>query len=75
MVIKNSRVNGAFPFCDIFAEAVEKPRLINIVFKYLRLVDAPHHDMMQGSRHIQSRLSRHEVIVFNTNRFVNVFAR
>ena len=35
MVIKNSRVNGAFPFCDIFAEAIEKPRLINIVIKYL----------------------------------------
>ena len=46
---------------------------INI--KYLSLVDAPHHDMMQGSRHIQSRLSRYEVIVFNTNRFINVFAR
>ncbi len=46
---------------------------INI--KYLRLIDAPHYDMMQGSRHIQFRLSRHEVIVFNANRFVNVFAR
>ena len=75
MIIKNSRVNGSFPFCVIFAEAVEKPRLINIVIKYLRLVDVPHHDMMQGSRHIQSRLSRYEVIVFNTNRSVNVFAR
>ncbi len=59
MVIKNPHTNGAFPFCDIFAEAIEKPRLINIVFKYLRLVDAPHHDMMRGSRHIHSRLSRH----------------
>ncbi len=46
---------------------------INI--KYLRLIDAPHYDMMQGSQHIQSRLSRHGVIVSNANRFVSVFAR
>jgi hypothetical protein len=54
-------VDGAFALSDIVAEAFQEKGSVLVVIEDGRFVDAPHHDMMQGTGNIQSGLSRHEL--------------
>ena len=54
---------GAFPLKNVLSEAFKEPRLVLIVVEYSCLVDPPHHDVVQGSWYVQSRLAWHGVII------------
>ena len=56
-------VDETFPVGNVLPEALKEPRLVLIIVEYLRLVDSSHHDMVQGSGYVQSRLTWHEVIL------------
>lgn len=51
-------INRTFPLCYILSKSFQKARLVLIVVEYVGFVDSPHHDMVQGSRYVQSRLAR-----------------
>lgn len=63
VVHEDPGIYGTFPFDYILPESFQKARLILIVVEYVGFVDSPYHDMVQGARYIQSRLTWHEVIV------------
>jgi len=63
IVHEDPGIDGTFPIDHILSEAFQKSRLVLIVVEYVCLVDSPHHDMMQGSRYVQSRLAWHGMIV------------
>jgi hypothetical protein len=58
-------IDGTFFLYSVPSEALKKTRLVLIVVEYVSLVDSPHHNMVQGSGHIESRLTWHEVILLN----------
>ncbi len=70
VVHENPGINGTFPLHNVLSEAFKKARLVLLVVEYVCLVDSPHHDMVQGSRHIESRLAWHGVILWNSTPLV-----
>jgi hypothetical protein len=74
VVHKDPGIDGTFSLNNILAEALKKARFVFIVVKYVGLVDAPHHDMVQGSGYVQSRLSWHGGIVLQGGGFVKLIA-
>ena len=68
-------IDGTFSVDNVLSESFKEPRLVLIVFEYLSLVDSPHHDMVQGSGYVQSRLAWHGVILLNMAWFVKLIAR
>jgi len=75
VVHEDPGIDGAFPFHYVLTEAFEKARLVLIVVEYVCLVDSPHHDMVQGSEDIESRLAGHGVIVVMRAGFVKLIVR
>jgi hypothetical protein len=49
--------------------------LVLIVFEYSGLVDPSHHDVVQGARAVQSRLSGHREIIETPSFFVKLIAQ
>ena len=56
-------INRTFSLDNFLSKAFEKTRFILIVVKDVGFVDSPHHDMVQGSGYVQSRLAWHGVIL------------
>ena len=74
VVHEDPGIDGTFPLDNILSEAFEKARLVLIVVKDVGFVDAPHHDMVQGSRYVESRLAWHGVILLKGAGFVKLNA-
>jgi hypothetical protein len=60
--MRTQGIDGAFPLKNVLSEAFEKAGLVLIIVEYVRLVDSPHHDVVQGSGYVESRLAWHRVI-------------
>jgi hypothetical protein len=63
VVHEDPGIDGTFSLYYILSEAFQKARLVFIVVEYAGFIDSPHHDMVQSSRYVQSRLAWHEMIV------------
>jgi hypothetical protein len=72
VVHEDPGIDGTFPFYHILPEAFEKERFILSVVEYVSFVDSPHHDVVQGSGYVQSRLAWHGMIVLKRAGFVNL---
>ncbi len=71
VVHKDPGENGAFAVAEGLAKTFQKKSLVLIVSEYVRFVDSPHHDMMQGTGDIQPRLAWHGAILSNVKPYVN----
>ncbi len=49
IVHEDPGIDRAFPVHDVLAETLDEPGFVLIVFKYVRFIYAPHHDMVQGA--------------------------
>ncbi len=63
VVHEDPGIDGTFSVCNVLPKPLKKLRLVLIVVKYVGLVDSAHHDMVQGSGDVESRLAGHEVIL------------
>ena len=45
-------VDGSLGFSDVLSESLKEPGLVLIVFENGGSVDAPNHDVVQGSRNV-----------------------
>ena len=59
VVHKHPCIYGAIGFKDILAEPFQECGFVLLVLEYFRSIDPPHHDMVQGSGHIESCLAWH----------------
>jgi hypothetical protein len=62
-VHKNPGIYGCARFCNVFTQALEKSGLVFVVRKYCGFVYPSHHDVMQGTRNIETGLSWHEATI------------
>jgi hypothetical protein len=56
-------INGTCSFDNVLPEAFKKSRLVLVVFEYVRFIDPSHHNVVQGSWYIESRLPWHEIVL------------
>ena len=63
VVHEDPGIDRTFSLDYILSKSFQKPQLVLIVIEYVGFVDSPHHDMVHGSRYVQSRLTWHEMIV------------
>lgn len=75
VVHEDPRIDGAFPLNNVLPEAIEKASLVLVIIEYVGLVYSPHHDVVQCSGYIQSRLAWHGMILLRRAWLVNINVR
>ena len=72
VVHEDPGIDRTFSLDNVLSEAFEKTRLVLIVVEYVGFVDSPHHDVVQGSGYVQSRLAWHGMILLKRAGFVKL---
>ncbi len=67
IVHKDSGTDAALPFGHGLTESLKKLSSVLVVLEDYGLVDAAHHDMMQGAGDVQAGLSWHKMILSKVN--------
>jgi hypothetical protein len=65
VVHEDPGIDKTFSISNVLTEAFKKLRLVLVVFEYLGFVDSPYHNVVKGSRYIQSCLAWHGLLAMN----------